>query len=131
MAKTEKQKWKEKAWSWFSKYIRKRDSLGDVFMCCSCGKVYPIKGAQAGHFIPGRNNAVLFEENGVHAQCYSCNMHKSGNWPGYYEFMLEEYGQIEIDRQLSQRNKIIKYTASDYQEIAMKYKDKYEALEET
>jgi hypothetical protein len=104
--------------------------MGDVFMCCSCGKIYPIKSAQAGHFIPGRNNAVLFEENGVHAQCYSCNIGKGGNWPGYYEFMLEEYGQIEIDKQLEARNKIVQYKLSDYLEIAEIYKQKLKELED-
>ena len=129
MAKSNKQKAKEKAWKAFSLYIRHRDSLdGEICMCCSCGRIYPLKKMQAGHFIPGRSNAVLFEENGVHAQCYGCNVGKGGNWPGYYEFMLAKYGETEILRQLSERNKIIQYKTSDYLEIAEKYTQKLKEI---
>ncbi len=83
--------WKGKAWEEFSKYIRIRDALrttGTIenAVCCSCSKIYPSFGKgclQAGHFIPGRRAAILFEETGVHGQCYWCNSNNGlkGNWP--------------------------------------------------
>ena len=41
---------------------------------------------------------MLFEETGIHAQCYRCNIRRSGEWPAYYRFMQVEYGQDEIER---------------------------------
>ena len=116
---------KKEAWKWFSKYIRKRDSLNGHFVCCSCGRMYEEEKAQAGHFIPGRKNAVLYSEEGTHAQCYNCNMNLQGNWPGYYQFMKEKYGQKVIDRLLEDSKEIVQMKAVDHLEVAEKYRLKY------
>lgn len=113
---------KSTAWKYFSLYIRKRDSLCDSFRCCTCGEVKPFRLADAGHFIPGRSNSILFEETNCHAQCSACNRFKQGKWPEYYKFMLEKYGQIEIDRLIDLKSKIVKLKESDFREIAKKYK---------
>jgi hypothetical protein len=131
--------WKKKAWEQFSKYVRIRDALrttGDIrqLVCCSCGKLYPAFGvgcAQGGHFIPGRGNSVLFEEHGVHGQCYNCNMRMNGNWVGYYRFMLKQYGQEEIDRLMFQSRQPRKYTAFDLEELRDEYKRLYGLMLET
>lgn len=65
---------KKKAWDAFSRYIRTRDCLkstGDRNRgaCVTCGRVFDFKKLQAGHFIPGRVNSILFDEQCVHAQC--------------------------------------------------------------
>jgi hypothetical protein len=36
-------------------------------------------------------------------------MHKSGNWPGYYEFMLKTYGQSVIDDLLIQNKNTLTF----------------------
>ena len=43
-------------------------------------------------------DAVLFEENGIRAQCYRCNIERSGEWPTFYRIMQAEFGQEEIER---------------------------------
>lgn len=96
-------KWKKKAWDEFSKFIRNRDALSTTgerenAVCCTCDTEYPVKKLQAGHFIPGRRNSILFEERGVHAQCYNCNINLKGNPRKYQKFMFNKYGQEEIDR---------------------------------
>ncbi len=81
---------KKDTWILFSKYIRLRDHFrycpGETMFvetkngsqevkvgkCVTCGAKKPIAaqgGLQAGHFIPGRNNAVLFCTKGVNSQC--------------------------------------------------------------
>lgn len=55
---------------------------------------------QAGHFVPGRNDAVLFSEKGVNAQCYRCNMILQGQWPAYYRAMQRRYGQEWIEEHI-------------------------------
>ena len=122
--------YKKKLWKVFSRYIRKRDAIkttGDILnlRCCTCGKEYPAFGvgcAQAGHFITGRGNAILFDERGVHGQCYNCNIRLKGNWPAYIEFMKREYGQEVIDELLALNKTIRQFSVIELQELIEKYK---------
>ena len=108
-------KLKAKAWAAFSLWIRRRDALATLgsttqARCCTCQKVYPITGPgclHTGHFIPGRRMPLLLEPSNCAAQCYACNIHKHGDWPNYYAYMLRKYGQAEIDRLLSLRNVVM------------------------
>lgn len=94
---------KNKLWKVFSRYIRIRDCLATTSTithgrCCTCNRHYPIGKLQAGHFIPGREDNILFEPTCVHAQCYRCNVKRSGEWVKYYRFMQKKYGKPEIER---------------------------------
>ena len=128
--------WKKKAWDEFSKYVRLRDAIKtthtkDRVICCTCGKEYPAFGVgcvQAGHFVPGRGNAILFEENGCHAQCFNCNIRKKGAWPEYMEFMLREYGREEVDRLLALDKTVRKYNPVELEELRDKYREMYNDL---
>ena len=121
MAKTKSplKKAKEKAWKAFSLYIRTRDGN-----CVTCGGA----SQQAGHFIDGRHNAVLFSEMGVHGQCYHCNMGLKGNKLEYFLFMEKTYGREVIDRLMLESKQTVIYKTFDYVRIEQEYKDKYEAL---
>jgi hypothetical protein len=57
---------------------------------------------QAGHFLSGRKDTMLFDEEGVHAQCYRCNIMFSGMWPAYYRVMQEQHGQEWIEDRIDQ-----------------------------
>ncbi len=144
MGKTRKSKkhglryWKKKAWDEFSKYVRLRDAIKtthtkDRVVCCTCGVEYPAFGVgcvQAGHFVPGRHNSLLFEEDGCHAQCFNCNMRLTGNWPEYMKFMLKEYGKETVDDLLALNSITIKYTSIEFEELRNKYKKIYNDLKE-
>ncbi len=89
---------KKVLWKIFSIYIRMRDCLettGTIThgLCCTCKRDYPIGKLQAGHFIPGRMDSILFDPACVHAQCYRCNVQRSGEWVKYFRFMEEKYGR--------------------------------------
>ena len=129
--------WKKKAWDQFSLYVRVRDAIrttGGVVncVCCSCGRVKKAFGVgciQAGHFIPGRKNAVLFSEIGVHGQCSYCNGSDfgglKGNWPSYYEFMLKHYSQDVINDLLIVAKQVKKYSPVDLEEMRDEYRRRY------
>lgn len=90
-----------KLWPVFSRYIRMRDCLeatGTITggVCCTCGRSYPIGKLQAGHFIPGRADSILFEPTCVHNQCYRCNMLRQGEWVKYFRYMQKKYGLPHI-----------------------------------
>lgn len=125
--------YKLKAWKAFSRYIRVRDCLlttgkPDHGICCTCGKAVEYKYSQAGHFISGRRNAVLFSEKGVHLQCYGCNIGRGGALHEYWLFMEEKYGRPVIDQLIRESKETVKYTKQDYQDIAKEYHDKIEEL---
>lgn len=135
--KNARQKAKDKAWHEFSIYIRTRDCLrfsGDpeLGMCVTCRRSYPFKQLQAGHFIQGRGNAVLFDERIVYSQCVGCNgnppMGKGGNYVEYYVFMLEEWGQIMIDEFRALKHTTVIYKIPDYARLEQEFKDKTEVL---
>lgn len=137
-AKQHALKWyKDRAWKAFSSYIRTRDCLRttmrtDAGTCCTCNRLFPYKRLQAGHFIDGRNNAVLFSEQGVHAQCEECNLKppygKGGNPMMYWQFMLDYYGREVIDRLIKESATTVKYSKIDYEAVEKKYKRKLEEL---
>lgn len=131
--KTERQKAKEQAWKAFSIYIRTRDCIRfsgspDTGICVTCKRRYHFKQLQAGHFISGRGNAVLFDERLVYSQCIGCNgnppMGKGGNYVEYFVWMESEWGREKIDefRALKATTKI--YKTFDFLEIEQTYKQK-------
>lgn len=131
--KSDKQKAKEKAWVAFSRYIRTRDCLRfrnslDEGICITCKREYPFKHLQAGHFISGRGNAVLFDERIVYSQCSGCNVHLRGNYVEYFVFMEKEWGRDMIDefRALKYQTKI--YKVFELQALEEEFKAKTQLL---
>ena len=132
-----KTKAKKLAWAEFSKYIRLRDALRTTqtmtdVLCVSCGARKPAFGkgcAQAGHFIPGRHNSILFDEKIVQAQCYHCNIGLKGNWVAYEIKMIQMYGANTVSRLKAKKTKTVQYKVQDYLDIRDKYKMKFKELE--
>ncbi len=125
---------KNTLWPLFSKYIRLRDCIAttgkrDYGHCCSCGRRYAYEELQAGHFVPGRKNAYLFDEKGVHAQCNFCNQYLQGNWPGYKRFITEKYGADEVERQQLQYWEVRKFTLAELKILRKEIKAKYDELD--
>jgi hypothetical protein len=120
-----KGKVKKEAWNAFSKYIRLRDGLitmgskerGICFTCPSVVYLFTRYGGQAGHFIDGRGNAVLFEEDLVHLQCRQCNVFRHGNKEPYETHMVKLYGTKKVEEFKQLRFVTKDYTREDYERI--------------
>lgn len=130
---TEQSRAKDKAWRYFSIYIRTRDNIhytGDPEegMCVTCKLWFPFKELQAGHFVGGRTNALLFDEQIVHTQCKRCNLYLKGNYQAYTLFMLKKYSEEEVEELLSRKFRTLKLTTQDFLDIADKYKEKTQEL---
>ncbi len=109
---------KKRVWVLFSKYIRTRDCLkttgcASFGLCITCGKRYHIALLQAGHFIPGRHNANLFSEKGVHAQCYNCNINLRGNTLEYRRQIIQMYGEGYDEVLEKEAQQIRKFTVAE------------------
>ena len=124
---------KKETWTIFSLYIRTRDAIKttktlDNAKCYTCDFVYPIKNLQAGHFIPGRKNAFLFDENQVHAQCFRCNGPLKGNWVEYIKNLTLELGKDTVDEMINRKYEIKQLKSHDLITLKETYKGKLEAL---
>jgi len=132
--KTPRASAKTKAWDAFSLYIRTRDCIrftGDPEqgMCVTCKNPFPRTKLQAGHFVAGRGNAVLFNEQIVYSQCGYCNqkppMGLGGNYAAYTLFMFDEgYSREEIEGFLALKGTTKQYKLHDFIEIEKEYKQK-------
>lgn len=135
--KSPKKKAKDKAWEQFSRFIRTRDCLRftgdpDEGMCVTCKRWFPFKQLQAGHFIGGRSNIVLFDERIVYSQCFYCNAKPprglGGNYVEYFVFMEKEWGREMIDEFRALKGQTLKYSLQDYLDFAEEYALKTQQL---
>lgn len=124
---------KKDAWNLCSKYIRQSSADWRGYATCvTCGVTKQWKELQAGHFVGGRNNALLFDERGIHCQCYGCNVCKSGNIVEYFRFMQQKYGKkadkvIDELRRLSKTQKT--FTRQELEDLIQEYKNKINDLQ--
>ncbi len=125
---------KKRLWKIFSIYIRMRDCIQTTGTtthgkCCTCERDYPIGKLQAGHFIPGREDSILFDPACVHAQCYRCNVQRSGEWVKYFRFMEKKYGREFIfELMIKSENKCL-ITIPWVELTMMYYLEKIEEME--
>ena len=131
--KTERKKLKAKAWKAISQYIRYKECIettGDPEYgnCCTCGRLKHRKELQAGHYISGRTNSILFVEFGIHIQCVSCNMFNEGNKSEYERYMLDRYGKEKCDRLKDLKHIQKSLSLFELKAIEQEYKDKLKEL---
>ena len=131
--KSERQKQKDRTWKYCSKYIRLRDCLAttgttDFGVCCTCGRTKHIKELDAGHYISGRSNSVLFNDKGIHIQCRKCNRFEEGNKGEYEKFMLEKYGAEECERQKNAKHLSVSLSLFELKALELDYKQKLKTL---
>jgi hypothetical protein len=124
---------KEKAWDEFSRFIRTRDCIkygGSLTegICVTCNTPYPFKKLQAGHFIAGRTNAILLDEDLCHTQCYGCNMGRSGAHVEYFVWMEKTYGREVIDIFRRRKSETLKMNEQDWLDQKTYWKKRTEAL---
>lgn len=106
--------WKIKAWTIFSKWIRVRDKN----ICFTCGHRGEGSGIHSGHYIPRSISQYLyFDERNVHAQCYRCNIHLSGNADRYAELLGEDL----VKELRTDKGKYKQWCIEDFQTIIKKY----------
>jgi len=117
---------KKKADKYFSKFIRKRDSVNGLAKCISCGRL--TSSFDAGHFIDRSKEATRYDEKNVHAQCVKCNRFESGRQFEHGKAIDAMYGE-GTSNQLLQKSKMrCKRGKSDYEFLAKEYKNKLDSL---
>ena len=127
-------KLKKEVWEVFSRYIRMRDGLRTTGttewgLCVTCGKRYHFKLLQAGHFISGRHNSNLFLEEGVHAQCYNCNINLRGNTLEYRRKIIQLYGTGADEKLEFIAKQTKKFTTWELDELKKYFEGKIKEME--
>jgi len=121
-------KWKKEAWKYCSIYNRLKDTDRKGYgNCITCGKSLFWKDGDAGHFISGRHNSILFYDKGIHLQCKFCNRNQGEQYL-YSIAIKNRYGEEELDHQLQLRYQNFKYTKEDYLELIKEYTKKIKKL---
>ena len=125
---------KNKLWKVFSLFIRMRDCLEatgtlDDGCCCTCNRPYTRANLQAGHFIPGREDSILFDPTCVHSQCYRCNVVRSGEWVKYFRFMEKKYGRAYVFDLMAKSEKKCLITVEWIELTTVYYLNKIEQME--
>ena len=82
----------------FSKYIRLKysDDRGNC-RCISCGKVFPWKEIQCGHYMSRRYMSTRFSEDNCRPQCVACNIFNQGNIQMYRRALIKQIGEQRVD----------------------------------
>lgn len=121
---------KVKAWNVLSRHVRQSaaNSHG-VVECYTCGANDDWKWMQAGHAIPGRHGAVLFDLEIIRPQCYRCNVPMRGMHHVFAHKLMNEYevyhpglsGIAWWDQKLFKARKEKKWDRSDLEELIAKY----------
>lgn len=120
---------KKKAWKVFSEFVRRKDAdEGGTNYCFTCGAPKFWKELHAGHFIGGRTNAVLFNEEIVKPQCLMCNVFLGGNYGRYTLKMIDLHGRERVEEFMALKHQTKKYTRADIEELIDSYKAKVEEL---
>jgi len=90
---------------WFNKlqklvnqYVTKVRDAGKP--CCTCGTTNPNIKYDAGHcFTRKARPDIMLDLKNIHIQCsVNCNQHGSGMRVEYFKFIVDTYGQSELDR---------------------------------
>ena len=110
--------WHKRAWKVFSKWVR-RVGVVEYLPCFTCGKIYPVKELDAGHFLHGK---LDFDPINIQPQCTRCNRFLHGNLWEYGKRLTALYGEKAID-QLEGRAKVRGnyYTITELQIIIKQY----------
>lgn len=123
---------KNKAWALCSRYVRLREAdEGGYVHCYTCrAPIHAIQEAQAGHAIPGRNNAVLLDDSICRPQCYACNCMRGGMHHIFATKLIRENGIEWWEKKLAGAREIVKLSRDDYEKKIAQFKAMLKELEE-
>ena len=121
---------KNKAWKLVSEYVRRKEADAGGFVgCYTCGAPLHWKlEAQAGHAIPGRHNAVLYDLEIIRPQCYRCNCAMGGRYEVFVAKLIRENGLDWFEEKLVKAREAVKLTRSDLEDLINQFKQKLESL---
>ena len=100
--------------------------------CISCGRWYPAKHIQNGHYFGRKFLATRFDEDNCYPQCMSCNVFNKGNYPEYTLGLIDKFGAKKfitlLEKLDNQRKEGLKISKAEYEEMTEDWKVKVKKL---
>lgn len=100
-------------------------------VCVTCGTVGPwtsnTKTFNAGHFLAGRRNSILYEESNVAPQCVTCNCHRSGAAQEYRKWMMAVRGREVVERLERLKTQSVSFDRGQLVDMRIKYAARLDA----
>jgi len=116
-------KLKKQVWTLVSEYIRHKYAVNGIDTCYTCGVQKPIKEMQCGHGIGGRGNAIIFDEDLLRPQCYSCNIMKYGNYDVFHAKLIAEHGLAWMKKKWALAKTTKQFTVTELTALKEHYKN--------
>ena len=118
MAQTDRDK-ASKDMMQYVRVMRCLETTGLTFsgICFTCDRRFHIEYLDAGHFIPGRRNAVLFDVMCIRLQCNYCNVIMHSQPKIYKKKMIDLYGEQWVEERKRRAKRVIKDNQIDYKKL--------------
>ena len=113
----------------FSEYIRRRDSIGDVCICITCGRMGQWKYMDNGHYMKRQHLATRYDEKNCNGQCKCCNYAEQGANEKYKIAIDKKWGVGTADKLEQKKHNKVKWTAFEYETLIEHYQDKIKEME--
>lgn len=131
--KISKTRAKRQAYEAFSIYMRTLWTQKGFTPCYTCDKHLVLKGkpgdrVTVGHWVEGHRSVTYINEVYVRPQCYYCNVMLGGNQGEFRDRIRKELGDKTVDHLLIEAKVSIQYSASEYIQKKMYYKEKLALL---
>lgn len=96
----------------------------DNYICQHCGKKVKGSDAHGSHIEPeSHGNALRFDPNNIICLCYHCHMNWWHKSPLEASKWIKKKFPLKVKYVEENRNKIVKYTYEDYEEMKTNLKD--------
>jgi len=116
----------------FSLYIRQRDSdENGIGKCICCGKIVHYRDADCGHYVNRKHLSLRWNEINCNLCCRSCNRFDEGNIPGYTIGLQKKYGSDIVEKLLLAKNKTVKFTQFEIDQMTKYYTEKLKEFKKT
>ena len=113
---------KKKAWKALSLHIRRQAANSWGYATCyTCGAKDRLQNMDAGHAIPGRHGAVLFDTEIIRVQCKRCNVFLRGNYPVFTTRLIQEKGMLWWEQKLVDSRRVMHWSRSDLLALIKRY----------
>lgn len=114
----------------WSEWIRRKDAVGGMATCVTCGAVKRWQEQQCGHFVSRVHLSTRWLEQNTAVQCYACNCLRGGNFIEYAVWMEKNWGWQTIRDLREMKHQTLKITRAGYLERIEEVKQKLAELDE-
>lgn len=117
--------------TYFSRYIRLKNSTDGDCTCYTCGTDKPIKEVDNGHYMKREHKTTRYHENNCRPQCKICNgdTKHNGKQIEFRENLVNEIGEDNVVKIEQLSRTTIKANTKFYRDIADYYREKVNELQ--